>query len=311
MAASLSVLRPDLPDPLLDLVDGSLSLDPERRPSAAELARALRGAAAPRRRRPSRARAAAVAVTATPRGEAARAGAAALAACFAAWTATALPFYPHGWAVGLALVCAGATAFRDRLGLACALAVPVLPLGNVSLGLALLYAALAVGWIAVFWRQPRAGLLFVLGPLLAPLAALGLVPLATVGLRGAPRRALQAGAAVLVAAVVAGLRHVALPLVGTPAPLGAGVAGAADPLDVVGSLARAAWAHPALLLEAAAFALVAAALPLARSYGRWGAAGLGAGMLVLTVAVVPSATAWPLVAAAWVTAGAAAVALER
>ena len=110
---------------------------------------------------------------------------------------------------------------------------------------------------------------------------------------------------------VAGLRHVALPLVGTPAPLGAGVAGAADPLDVVGSLARAAWAHPALLLEAAAFALVAAALPLARSYGRWGAAGLGAGMLVLTVAVVPSATAWPLVAAAWVTAGAAAVALER
>src|SRR5205814_1730122 len=96
---------------------------------------------------------------------------------FAAWTATALPFYPHAWAVGLALVCAAATAFRDRLGLACALAVPVLPLGNVSLGLALLYAALAVGWIAVFWRQPRAGLLFVLGPLLRPL-----------GRRGARRR---------------------------------------------------------------------------------------------------------------------------
>src|SRR5437764_1679431 len=61
-AASLSALRPDLPEPLLDLVDRSLSLDPGRRPSAAELARALRGAAAPRRRRPSRAHAAAVAV---------------------------------------------------------------------------------------------------------------------------------------------------------------------------------------------------------------------------------------------------------
>jgi hypothetical protein len=240
-----------------------------------------------------------------------RATAAVLAACFAGWTAATLPFFPHGCAIGLAVACAGATVFRERLGLACALAVPVLPLGNVSLGLGLLYAAAAVGWLGLSWRQPRTGLLLVLGPILAPLAAIGLVPLATACLRGAPRRALHAGAAVLMAAVVAGVRHAALPLVGTPAPLGAGLAGARDPFDVAGSLARAAAAHPALLLEAGAFALLAAALPLARSYGRWGAAGLGAVMLVLTVAAVPAATAWPLVAAAWVTAGATAVALER
>jgi len=240
-----------------------------------------------------------------------RVAAAALAAGFAGWTASALPFYPHGWAVGLALGCAALTAFRERVGLAAALAVPVLPLGNVSLGLALLYAALAVGWLALSWRQPRAGLLFALGAVLAPLAALGLMPLAASTLRGPTRRALQAAAAVLAAVAAAGLRHVPLPLIGAPPPLGAGVAGARDPVDVAGSLARTVAAHPALLLEAAAFALVAVAVPLARAHGRWGAAVLGAGMLVLTVLLVPSAAAWPLVVAAWITAAAAAAPVER
>jgi hypothetical protein len=304
-AASLSVLRPDLPKALLQLVDRSLSLDPVRRPSAADLARALRGAAAPERRR----RGAAIAFELPP--FAGRAAAAALAAGFAGWTAAALPFYPHAAVVPLALACAAVTAVRERAGLAAALAVPVLPLGNLSLGLALLYGALASGWLLLSWRQPRRGLLFSLGPALAPLAALGLVPLATAGLRGAPRRALQAAAAVLAAALVAGLRHVALPLTGAVAPLGVGVAGADDPVDVAGSLARAAGAHPALLLEAAGFAAVAAALPLARAHGRWGAAALGAAMLVLTVLVVPSAAPWPLVVAAWLTAAAAAAPVER
>jgi hypothetical protein len=319
-AASLSALRPDLPDALLQLVDRCLALDPARRPSAAELTGALRSAAEPRRRRRARVRAPRVSRMSdfAPsldslewRGAAGRAVAALLAACFAGWTAATLPFFPHGSIVGLALACAAVTAWRERLGLACALAVPVLPLGNVSLGLALLYSGLAAGWLVLCWRQPRAGLLFVLGPALAPLAAIGLVPLATVGLRGAPRRALQAGAAVLVAAVVAGLRHTALPLVGAAAPLGAGIAGATDPLDVAGSLARAAAAHPALLAEAVSFALVAAAVPFARSCGRWGAAGIGAAMLVLTVAVVPSAAAWPLVGAAWVTAAATGLPVKR
>jgi hypothetical protein len=46
-------------------------------------------------------------------------------------------------------------------------------------------------------------------------------------------------------------------------------------------------------------ALVALALPHAQSRGRWAAAGLGAGMIVLTVAAVPSAAALPLLLAAW------------
>src|SRR5206468_1657402 len=170
--------------------------------------------------------------------EAPRIGAAALAGAFAAWTAAELPFYPHGSAVVLALGAAALTAFRARLGLAATLAVPVLPLGNVSLGLAVLYAAFAAAWIVLSWREPRGGLLFALGALLAPIAAVALVPLAVSGLRAASRRAAQSAVAVLVAAVVAGVRGVALPFTGTAPPLGLGVAGAGDPFDVAGTLAR-------------------------------------------------------------------------
>jgi hypothetical protein len=141
--------------------------------------------------------------------------------------------------------------------------------------------------------------LFVLGPLLAPIAALGLLPLATARLRTAPLRALTVLLGVLTSAVAAGIRHVSLPLIGGSAPLGVGIAQARDPLDVAGSLARAAGDHPALLLEACALALVAVALPHARARGRWAAAGLGAGMIVLTVAAVPSAAAVPLLLSSW------------
>jgi hypothetical protein len=75
----------------------------------------------------------------------------------------------------------------------------------------------------------------------------------------------------------------------------------------VGSLTRAVTAHPALLAEAVAFALLAAALPLLRPYGRWGAAAFGAAMVLLCVPVAPQAAVVPLVAAAWVTAALLAV----
>jgi len=303
-APPLATMRPDLPKGLLQLVDRALSLNPARRPSAVELAHGLRGAAAPRRKRKG------TEPITVPR-EATRLGAGALAGTFAGWTAASLPFYPHGWTIALALGAAGITAVRPRLGLAAALAVPILPLGNVSLGLAVLYALLAALWLVVSWREPRGGLLFALGPALAPVAALGLVPLAVSGLRAGPRRALQAGVAVIAAAIAAGVRGASLPFTGAAPPLGLGVAGAGDPLDVAGSLARALAAHPAILAEAGAFALVALALPYARARGRWGAAAVGAAMLALTLLAVPSAAALPLVLAAWVTAAAAAAPVPR
>jgi protein kinase-like protein len=295
-APSLSALRPDLPDALLRLVDRTLSVAPGQRPTAQELGARLRGASAPRRARRTRD------VHIALPGGAGRAGAALLAAGFVGWTAAVLPFYPSGWPLGLAGGAAALTALRARAGLAVALAVPVLPLGNVSLGLAAVYAVLAAAWLALSWRTPRSGLLFVLGPVLAPLAALGLLPLALSGLRSAPRRAAQALIAVLAAVLVAGLRGAPLPFTGEPAPLGVGVGGATDPVAVAGSLVRAATAHPALVAEAVAFAVLAAVLPLARRHGRWGAAAAGAALLLLTVPVVPSAAILPLAAAAWLTA---------
>src|SRR5581483_8164089 len=171
-APSLATLRPDLPKALLQLVDRSLSLSPSRRPSAADLADALRGAAAHHRR--TRPRPLGLSFPVQP----GRAAAAALAAAFAGGAAALLPFFPHGWAIGLGLLAASLTAVRPRAGLALALAVPVLPLGNVSLGLAVLYGALALAWLVLCWPEPNGGLLFALGPLLAPLSAIALVPLA-------------------------------------------------------------------------------------------------------------------------------------
>ena len=304
-AVTLGDLRPDLPKALIQLVDRALSLNPARRPSASELARSLRGAAEPRRRRKSRSG------TLPLPEQAGRACAAVLAGAFAAWTAAELPFYPSSWAVAFALGAAVLTALRPRLGLAAALAVPVLPLGNVSLGLAVLYAVLAAAWVALSWREPRGALLFALGPALAPLAALGLVPLATVGLRSGARRAAQTALAVLAAGLVAGIRGAALPFTGARPPLGLGVTGSTGPFDVAGTLLRAAAAHPALLIEAGALAAIALVLPYAQARGRWGAAALGAAMLAGTLLAVPSAQALPLIVAAWVTAAALVVRAER
>ena len=304
-APSLEELRPDLPKPLLRLVDRALELDPGRRPSAREFAQALRGAAAAGRRRqrqpvqlrlPERAP---LRLPLPSRVAPERAGAAALAALYAGWTTAVLPFWPHGWPLLLAAVAALATLVRERIGLALALAAPILPLGNTSSGLALLYAALAAGWLAFSWRRPRSALLFALGPLLAPAAALALLPLATARIGLGARRALLTGVGVLTAGLAAGLHHGALPLVGTLPPRAIGIGHSTGALDVAGSLARAALAQRPLLLEALALALVALALPHARARGYWGAAGLGAGMLLLTLLLAPGGPALPLALSAW------------
>ena len=96
----------------------------------------------------------------------------------AGWSAWALPFFPTGWPFGLAALAAAVSIVNTRLGLAFALGVPILPLGNLALGAAALYALVALALLAAMWREPERGLLFSLGALLAPIAGLGLFPLA-------------------------------------------------------------------------------------------------------------------------------------
>jgi Protein kinase domain len=293
-APPLASMRPDLPKSLLDAVGRALDVNPARRPDAAALAGSLRVAG--RKRRGGKGRARTLAVPAV----APRLVPVALAAVFAFWTAWALPFYPTGWPFGLAALAAGATFVRPRLGLAFALVVPLLPLGNYSLGAAVLYAAVATSLLVVCWRESRHGLLFVLGPLLAPVAALGLLPLAAMTIRSPLRRGVQVAAGVLAAGIVAGIRSAALPFAGSAAP-SLGMAANGDPLAVVRALWHVLIASPALAVETAVLAVVAVLLPYARARGLWAVALLGAAFLAAALLAVPTVAAAPLVVAVWAT----------
>ncbi|HEX9415945.1 MAG TPA: serine/threonine-protein kinase [Gaiellaceae bacterium] len=295
-APPLQKARPDLPRALVVAVERALDPDPIRRPPAGELAKRLRLArkAAPvpaaRALRPAK----------SPVSPVARVLPALLAAVFAGWTASTLPFYPSTWPVGLALLAAVLTAFSARGGLAFALFVPVFPLGNISMGLALLYGGLAALWFILHIRDPRAGFAFALGPLLAPIAALGLLPLALQPVRNGFRRALQAVAAVLMAGIVAGLQHVALPFAAGRAG-SLGLDGDRSPVHAASVLGHALFAHPTLALEALVLAAAAALLPFARGRGLWGIAVFGAGLIAASVLAAPHADPIPPVVTAWAT----------
>jgi hypothetical protein len=289
-APPLESLRPDLPRGLLAAVTRALDLDPGRRPDAAALAGALRLAG--RKRRGGKGTGQTLAVP----DVSLRLVPAALAAAVAAWTAWALPFYPAGWPIGLALLAAATAAFRPRLGLAFALAVPILPLGNLALGAALLYGAFALVLLVVSWPEPRAGLFFALGPLLAPISGLGLLPLAALSIRGHVRRAVQVAAAVLSAGLVAGVRAEAVPF-----DAQTGVVGVAR------SLWKALVGQPELAVLALVLPAAAVALPFARARGPWAIAVYGALLLAASLLIVPSMAAAPLAVAVWATCVAVAV----
>jgi serine/threonine-protein kinase len=297
-APSLESERPDLPKPVIGLVDGALSLDPAKRPHAAALAAGLRRVV---KTRPRSMRAATprlrMSLPAVPPAVG-RFAPSVPAALLAGWVASSLSFFPAYWSLGLAALAALLTVLTPRLGVAVALAVPILPLGNISLGLAVLYSVLALGWLVLFWPRPKVALLFVAGPLLAPLGLLGLVPLVVIPAGGAARRAAQAAAAVVSAAVVAAVAGHGLPVVGGPAP-DLAIAGIGGPLGAGGELWHGLVSARPLLLETLALAAAAAAVGTCRRRGPWGGAAFGALLTSLTLLADPGAAALPLVVAGW------------
>jgi Ser/Thr protein kinase RdoA (MazF antagonist) len=292
-AQPLAELRPDLPAGLCGIVDGMLASDPRRRPAAKRLPDALRDAFAESRRRPR------PAASLTALRE--RALHAALAAVFTTASTLVLPFFPHGWPL-LAGALAGLAALRSpRAGLALALAAPVLPLGNVALGLALAYAVAALGWFALFARAPTGGLLFLAGPALAPLGGLALVPFVAQRAADPVRRAATAALATIAAAGFAAVAGGAVPLGARPAAL---VLGETSRPDVAaGAVAGSLGARPGVLVAAAVLAAATLALPLARRQGLWGAAFWGGGLmtalLLLPLAVGTTVAAPWLVPGIW------------
>jgi Protein kinase domain len=274
-AEPLARLRPDLPGPLLAAVDRALSVDAARRPSAAKLANVLR-----RGSRGGGDDALSVAADV-----AYRFAPPALAGVFAGAAATLLPFFPAHWPVAIAALAAGATLVMPRLGVAFALAVPILPLGNVAL--ALLYAAAAVAWLALHVRDPGRTPFVTLGPLLGPFGAL--LPLAYSGARSPLVRGLGAAVAVLLAEAVRSVRA---------GPIGLGLPEAREPIAAAGALVRAV--PEAVAIEAAALGAAAILLPYAARRGRWGIAFWGAGTMAVCLLPVPFV---PVVVAVWLTCG--------
>jgi Protein kinase domain len=269
-ARPLATVRPDLPRALCRTVDRMLLLAPGQRPRAKGAAALVRSAWAERseRRRAATSR--------TMLRE--RAVHAALAASFTAGTALLLPFFPGGWPFLLAGLVGLLALASPGGGLALALAVPVLPLGNSSLGLAAVYVPFALSWLVLFARDPKSGLLFAAGPLLAPLHALALLPLLAFRARGAVRRAAIAVAAVVAALATAIVMRSPVPLTGETPPE-AGVTAGDRPAAAFAAALRVLTDHPGLAVEALVLALSAATAGLARGRGRRGIAAWGAGYL--------------------------------
>ena len=307
-APPLASERRDLPRKLLGAVDAALSLDPGARPRASSFAADLRGAlgAGPAKRQEQRKRVAPTVELPVPLAVATRALPVALAGVTALVGATLLPFWPAELVAAI-VVGAGLAAWRDpRLGAALALAAPIFPLGNLAQGAAIAYGVLALAWLGLFWRDPRSILTFVWGPLLGPLGLLPLVPLVVQTARGAVLRAASAALGILTAALLAGFAGVE-----APADRRTGRARrrlAARHRDARSRPDSRRWRSPSLILLAGAVvaAVAAAILPSARRRWRYGVLGVGAGLLVASVATGTGLASIPLVALVWGVAGAVA-----
>jgi Protein kinase domain len=299
-APSLANLRPDLPRNLTETVDAMLSPAPTRRPHAKEAAARLRNSWNARRERPRGA------MSRTRLVE--RGGPAALAAVYAGAAVWLLPFFPSGWPFLIAALAAAIGLANPTAGLGFALAVPVLPLGNLSLGLAAVYTGAAVAWFFVFARDSRTSLLFLLGPALAPAQALVLVPALVLSARGPVRRACLAAAALPAAIAVAALTRSPLPLTGERPPSSLQLGASPHPGAALGALESFFGAHQALWIESVVLAAAAVAAPYARERGMWGIAIWGSTLLCAALlAPLGAVGAFPL--ALWVWAGAALLAV--
>jgi Protein kinase domain len=293
-AGPLARERPDLPRDLCVTVDRMLACDPRRRPSARRAAEEVRAAQEERQGepRPSSARQ-------TLRRRVVHAG---LAAMTAGGSTALLPFFPRGWPFLLAALAALVALRSPAAGLAAALAAPILPLGNLSSGLALAYCATAAAWFLAFRRDAVAGLIFAAGGVLAPIGAVTLLPLLALGARGPIRRGLGAAAGVLAGAAVCALTGRALPLVEDPPGTSRALAGLEGPLDAAGVVLGAVSAHPAVALGALAVGLAAGTASYALAGGPWGLALWGTAYLG-GVILLPAAAGAPDVRTLVVTLG--------
>jgi hypothetical protein len=130
--------------------------------------------------------------------------------------------------------------------------------------------------------------------------ALGFLPLLVQPARGAARRALQAGAGVIAAAIVAAVEGWAIPFADGHGPH-LDLNAVNRPVTAARLLLAALAHRPHLALAALLLAATAVLLPVARRRGHWGLAALAGGFLALALLPRPELSALPLVAGVWAT----------
>ncbi len=238
--APLEQLRPDLPLELADAVMAACSLRAVDRPSANEMAGALRelaGRLGGRRLRPRHL----VAPLRRLDVVAQRGLGAALAAVAMAAALTRLPAYPASWTLPLAVLAALAWLALPRLGLALLLGALAFPLFNVSWSAGVAWLVAAVTIFVVFRARPLWCVWPLMAVLLSPVYGTLLVPCAAAafGRRRAPLVAAWSAAVTFVTLAIAG--HEASPFAGyrVPGRLGDTLASAGNPLTLLADVARA------------------------------------------------------------------------
>ena len=131
------------------------------------------------------------------------------AAVWTGWVASALPFYPPGWPLGLTIATAALGLAFPRVALAVRASRSRSSRSRTSRsGSRSLFAALGAVWMALTWNDPRGNVALVAGPLLGPARPRSRCFRSSRSSRAARRRrALQAVTGALLAVVVAGLRR--------------------------------------------------------------------------------------------------------
>jgi len=162
----------------------------------------------------------------------------------------------------------------------------------------------------VNWRDGRHGLLFVVGPVLATVGLLPLVPLVVQRAKGTARRAAHGALAVLSAALFAAVEGSTTPI----ADESSGSLGI-EPLTPVPDASLSVWewllGHPATTAAAVLVAAATALLPWARRSARFGVAATGFVLVAPSVLAGAGIASTLVCLTAWAVAGFSAGAFRR
>ncbi|PHX80772.1 MAG: hypothetical protein CK540_06170 [Thermoleophilia bacterium] len=202
----------------------------------------------------------------------------------------ALPFYPTGWPLVIALLAALVALRLPLLAGALVLAATIPLLGNLAFGLAPSGALIAVAWVLLMARDGRRVLLPLIAPLCALCFAWSLYPLLAGSSPRAYIRGAVGAAGGLAMAGALGLSGYGTPFSPTPqlATLGTQLAGADDVIATTATVAAALGFGPLVLAALWAALAITAPLVLAASGRALAvAAGLWLGLGTLTTLAIP------------------------